>query len=134
MKGFATGRQVDARARDGIKNQAALFKFTDYFTQRIMVEQALKEAVYERLLPVHVKVKDLHMGRVSINEKVREKQLDARVQFEVNDEAEFQRAAQLERDATNLQVAEIDLQVWSCLARFPDMLRCLPKILWRREW
>jgi len=101
---------VDARARDGIKNQAAQFKFTDYFTQRIMVEQALKEAVYERLLPVHVKVKDLHMGRVSINEKVREKQLDARVQFEVNDEAEFQRAAQLERDATNLQVAEIDLQ------------------------
>jgi hypothetical protein len=50
--------------------------------------------------------------------QVREKQLDARVQFEVNDEAEFQRAAQLERDATHLQVAEIDLQVRRSLLSF----------------
>jgi hypothetical protein len=62
--------QVDARARDGIKNQAAGFKFTEYFTNRTMVEQALKQAVYDRLLPVHVEVQDLHLGRVAINEKV----------------------------------------------------------------
>jgi hypothetical protein len=43
--------------------------------------------------------------------QVREKQLTTRVQYEVNDQAENEQLAQRERDATELEVQTINLNV-----------------------
>eukprot|EP00238_Polyblepharides_amylifera_P004401 CAMPEP_0196575668 /NCGR_PEP_ID=MMETSP1081-20130531/5098_1 /TAXON_ID=36882 /ORGANISM="Pyramimonas amylifera, Strain CCMP720" /LENGTH=245 /DNA_ID=CAMNT_0041894037 /DNA_START=416 /DNA_END=1153 /DNA_ORIENTATION=+ len=101
---------VDSRARDGIKNVAANVDFTQYFEDRVNVEGILRQSVYERLLPVHVRVMDFNLGHVKINEQVREKQLETRMQYERNEEAYNKKLAQAERDATDLQVAAISLQ------------------------
>eukprot|EP00241_Pyramimonas_parkeae_P006562 CAMPEP_0114236716 /NCGR_PEP_ID=MMETSP0058-20121206/6994_1 /TAXON_ID=36894 /ORGANISM="Pyramimonas parkeae, CCMP726" /LENGTH=319 /DNA_ID=CAMNT_0001348687 /DNA_START=134 /DNA_END=1093 /DNA_ORIENTATION=- len=101
---------VDARARAAIKNEATKVQFSQYFEERTLVEQNLKHAVHQQLLALHVNVVDFHLGRVEIDDKVRQMQLTTRVQNEVNDQAQNEQLAKAERDVTDLEEATINLQ------------------------
>jgi hypothetical protein len=78
-----------------------------------MVEQRFREAVQSRWdnnPSVRCNLDQLHLGRIRIPDTVAEKQLDSRIQNELNDRESFLQQAQLERETTAVQVNSILLE------------------------
>lgn len=104
---------IVSRARDAIKNEAVFVTFTEYFEQRRMVEQRFRDAVQARWdtnPSVHCNLDQFHLGRIRIPDTVAEKQLDSRIQNELNDRESFLQQAQLERETTAVRVNSILLE------------------------
>ena len=104
---------ITSRAKDAIKNEAASVTFTQYFQDRNAVEERFRNAVQKRwnaTPPLHCTLDQFHLGRIQIPESVAQKQLEAKIQNERNDQEAFLQQAQLEREATSVQVNTILLQ------------------------
>lgn len=102
-----------SRAREAIKNEAIFVSFNEYFQARKMVEQRFREAVQTRWNTnpsVHCTLDQFHLGRIRIPDSVADKQLDSRIQNELNDRETFLQQAQLERELTAVNVNSILLE------------------------
>jgi len=104
---------IVSRAREAIKNEAIFVTFNEYFQARRLVEQRFREAVQRRwdINPsVHSTLDQFHLGRIRIPDTVANKQLDSRIQNELNDRESFLQQAQLERELTAVKVNSILLE------------------------
>lgn len=116
--GAGYAKVVESRARAAIKNVAASVAFDEYFQERDRLESRLFAAVEGRLVEppsLHAHLDQLVLGRVQIPSSVAQKQLDVKVQLERNDEQTNLKAAQLERDQTDVMVNKINLQAVAAL-------------------
>lgn len=105
---------VLARARDAIKNTAAAsVTFTEFFQDRLVVEEKFRDAVQKRwdeAPALHCTLDQFHLGRIQIPESVAQKQLESRLQLERNDKESFLQQATIERQKTSVEVNTIRLQ------------------------
>jgi|EP00550_Attheya_septentrionalis_P002462 hypothetical protein len=102
-----------SRTKDGIKNEAIFVTFNEYFQDRKAVEQRFKEAVQSRwnqTPSVHAMLDQFHLGRIQIPNTVAKKQLESKIQNERNGREDFLQKAQLEREATAVEVNQINLE------------------------
>jgi len=104
---------IEARLREGIKNEAIYVEFTEYFQERDKVEQRLAKAAKNRLAAppdLFATLDQFILGRVQIPDSVANKQLDVKIQLERNAMQSNLKRAQLERDVTSVEVNKINLQ------------------------
>lgn len=110
---------IESRAKDAIKNAAAAYvSFDQFFRERTYVEELFRNAVQERWNDqpsLHCTLDQFHLGRIRIPETVATKQLEARIQNELNDREQFLQEAQIEREETAVQVNNITLGVTKVL-------------------
>jgi len=105
---------ISSRAQEAIKNAAASkVSFTEFFQDRKKVESLFRVAIQERwdFAPsLHCQLDQFHLGRIKIPDTVATKQLEARLQNERNDREQFFQTAQVERELTQVQVNQINLE------------------------
>jgi hypothetical protein len=105
---------ISSRAQEAIKNAAASkVSFTEFFQDRKKVESLFRVAIQERwdFAPsLHCRLDQFHLGRIKIPDTVATKQLEARLQNERNDREQFFQTAQVERELTQVQVNQINLE------------------------
>ena len=104
---------IVSRAKDAVKNEAIFVTFSEYFEDRMSVEQRFRTAVQNRWdasPPLHCSLDQFHLGRIQIPDSVARKQLESRVQNERNSKETFLQRAQLERELTDVEVNSINLE------------------------
>ena len=104
---------INNSAKDAIKNEAIYVTFTQYFRDRKAVEARFREAIQNRwnaAPPLHCVLDQFHLGRIEIPQSVGQKQLEAKIQNERNDQESFLQQAQVEREMTAVQVNTIYLE------------------------
>jgi len=102
-----------SRAQEAIKNAAASeVTFTEFFQERKKVEALFRGAIqgrWDTAPSLHCRLDQFHLGRIKIPETVATKQLEARLQNERNDREQFFQTAQVERELTQVEVNQINL-------------------------
>eukprot|EP00640_Fibrocapsa_japonica_P000227 CAMPEP_0113940854 /NCGR_PEP_ID=MMETSP1339-20121228/6897_1 /TAXON_ID=94617 /ORGANISM="Fibrocapsa japonica" /LENGTH=237 /DNA_ID=CAMNT_0000944817 /DNA_START=270 /DNA_END=983 /DNA_ORIENTATION=- /assembly_acc=CAM_ASM_000762 len=104
---------IGSRAKDAIKNEAIFITFTEYFQDRKSVEARFRTAVQKRWdahPSLHCTLDQFHVGRIKIPESVAKKQLESKVQIELNDEEQFLQEAAIVREQTQVEVNRIKLE------------------------
>ena len=102
-----------SRTKDAIKNEAIFISFDEYFQNRTYVEDRFRIALEKRWSdqpPLPCDLDQFHLGRIRIPDSVVEKQLEARVQNERNEEESFLQQAQIERELTAVEVNRVLLE------------------------
>ena len=110
--------KIRAETEPSIKNEAATVTFEEYFRQRPSVERRLAQAVQKTWdeRDLHCQLDHLFLGRIRITDQVAQKQLDARIQNEINQREENLQQAEVERQRTAVQVNSIQLEAQQVLA------------------
>jgi len=103
---------IKSRTVEAIRNEASQVAFDQYFSDRKFVEEIFRTAVESNWLanpPIHATLDRFHLGRVQIPASVYQRQLESRVQNELNEREDFLQQAEIERQQTAVEVNKIHL-------------------------